>query len=82
MVRTQAQLTEEQIRALRQHAASTGRSIADLIRRGVELYLSSQHQISREQRVRRALEAAGRFSSGSRDGSAKHDRHLADAFRA
>ena len=81
MVRTQVQLTADQIRQLRQFSADTGRSVADLVREGVQMYLSARHRPGREQRVQRALDAAGRFSSGSSDGSARHDRHLIEAFR-
>jgi hypothetical protein len=67
--------------ALRRFAASSGRSIADLVREGVDLYLSVGHQPTREERIQRALRVAGRFASGRRDVSAEHDRHLADVFR-
>ena len=81
MVRTQIQLTETQLKALRQLSAMTGRSLADLVRQGVDLYLGAQGRVNREQQIERALRAAGKFSSGSADGSADHDRHLAEAFK-
>ena len=81
MVRTQVQLTEDQLDTLRQLSATTGRSIADLVRQGVEYYLSTQQHGGREQQIERARRVAGKFSSGSSDGSSQHDRHLADAFR-
>jgi len=81
MVRTQIQLSEVQLDALRQLSASSGRSIADLVRQGVELYLSTERRTSRAEQVQRALRAAGRFSSGASDGSADHDRYLAEAYR-
>lgn len=81
MVRTQVQLTETQMKALRHLAAATGRSIADLVRRGVELYLGAEQRASREEQVARALRVAGKFSSGAKDGSANHDRYLAEAFK-
>jgi hypothetical protein len=80
MVRTQVQLTDRQIKALRQTSAATGRSVADLIRQGVDQYLSGKSQLGREERVARAISVAGRFSSGLTDVSAQHDKHLADAF--
>jgi hypothetical protein len=80
MVRTQVQLTEQQINALRQASTATGRSIADLIRQGVDQYLSSHGRVDPEERIRRALRVAGRFSSGASDVSSKHDKYLADAF--
>jgi hypothetical protein len=60
-------LTETRIHALRELSASTGKSLADLVRQGVDLYLSAPHRGSREEQIRRALEAAGCFASGSTD---------------
>jgi predicted DNA-binding protein len=72
-------LPEEQLQALRQLSAASGRSVADIIRQSVELYLSTQRRTSRAEQVQRALQAAGRFSLGTADGSADHDRHLAES---
>ena len=80
MVRMQVQLTEEQMQALRQISASSGRSIADLVREGLDRYLSARHQPTQEERIQRAMLVAGRFASGRRDVSAEHDRHLVDVF--
>jgi hypothetical protein len=80
MIRTQVQLTDGQLKALRHRSAATGRSIADLIRQGVDLYLNERNELGREERIERAIRVAGRFSSGRADVSANHDRHLAEAF--
>ncbi|MBI3693717.1 MAG: ribbon-helix-helix domain-containing protein [Acidobacteria bacterium] len=48
MIRTQVQLTEPQLQALRQLSAQTGKSIADLVRQSVELYLRAQRRPTRE----------------------------------
>jgi len=80
MIRTQVQLTEGQLESLRQASAATGRSVADLIRQGVDQYLAGRSELGREERIERAIKVAGRFSSGRTDVSANHDRHLADAF--
>jgi hypothetical protein len=80
MIRTQVQLTDRQLEALRQASAATGRSIADLIRQGVDQYLAGRSELGREERIERAIKVAGRFSSGRTDVSADHDRHLAEAF--
>ncbi|MDR7550829.1 MAG: CopG family transcriptional regulator [Armatimonadota bacterium] len=80
MVRTQVQLTEAQVRALRQLAAERGVSVAELIRQSLELFLQSARTQDREER-RRALAAAGRFRSGLHDLAAEHDRYLEDAYR-
>ncbi len=82
MVRTQIQLTEEQARMVKQLAAERRVSMAEVIREGLDRVLrSSANAASREDRVRRAIEAAGRFRSGSSGGSSEHDRHVAEAFR-
>jgi hypothetical protein len=80
MIRTQVQLTDRQLEALRQASAATGRSVADLIRQGVDQYLAGRSELGREERIERAIKVAGRFSSGRTDVSAHHDRHLAEAF--
>jgi predicted DNA-binding protein len=81
MVRAQVQLSTQQLQALRKLSAATGRSIAGLIRDGVDQYLHSQNSVSRDQQVDRALRAARKFSSGRTDVSSRHDRYLAGAFR-
>jgi hypothetical protein len=80
MIRTQVQLTDRQLQALRSASAATGRSIADLIREGVDQYLAGRSELNREEVVERAIRVAGRFSSGRSDVSASHDKHLAEAF--
>ena len=80
MIRTQVQLTERQLEALRRDSAATGRSVAELIRQGVDQYLAARSELGREERIERAIRVAGRFSSGRSDVSANHDRHLAEAF--
>jgi hypothetical protein len=81
MTRMQVQLTETQLRGLRQLSIASGRSLADLVRQGVDVYLSTQPRASRAERIERALRVAGKYSSGMTDVSAKHDRHLAEAYR-
>jgi len=80
MVRTQIQLTVGQARDLRQLSSRSGRSMADLIREGVEVVLAAQHRPSRREKTAQALRAVGRFRSGSSDVSRNHDRYLAEAF--
>ena len=80
MVRTQIQLTEEQSRALKRLAASKQISIAELIRQGVDTVLRSNTSIDLDEKRRRAMAAAGRFRSGRRDISEKHDRYLAEVL--
>ena len=82
MVRTQVQLTEEQIAKLRQMAAESGKSIAELVRLGVELYLQSQHAPDQNTLRERALRSIGKFKSGLSDVGRNHDQYLAEDFLA
>ncbi len=80
MVRTQIQLTEEQASALKKLALSRHLSIAELIRQAVDNMIKTSTTIDIEERRKRAIEVAGRFSSGKRDISREHDKYLAEAF--
>jgi len=81
VVRIQVQFEESQLWSLRQLSSETGRTISDLIREGIGLFLSARKSVSKEEQIQRALRAAGKFSSGAHDASAGHDRYLAKAFR-
>jgi hypothetical protein len=81
MIRTQVQLREEQVRALKELAAARGVSVAELIRQSVDALIRSSKGVDEAERRRRAIAAAGRFRSGAPDVSSEHDRHLAEAFR-
>jgi hypothetical protein len=80
MVRTQIQLTEEQARRLKHLAASQGRSMADLVRSSVDVLLAGAGAADRESSRARALAVSGRFRSGLRDLSARHDRYFAESL--
>ena len=82
VIRTQIQLTEVQIQALRRLSIELRVSIADLVRRSVDMYLTTHPTMDRDERIERALGVVGQFSSGSSDGSTEHDTHLAEAFKA
>lgn len=74
-------MTAEQLDALRRLSTETGQSIAELVRKGVDVYLNSQHRPSRKEQIERALRDTRRFSSGLRDVSRNHDRYLAEDFK-
>ncbi|MDQ7825734.1 MAG: CopG family transcriptional regulator [Candidatus Eremiobacteraeota bacterium] len=80
MIRTQIQLEEHQYHALKAKASAEGLSIAELVRRGIDTMLNASGYRSYEERRRRAIKWAGKFSSGVRDLSADHDRHLEEAY--
>jgi hypothetical protein len=82
MVRTRVQLTANQIRALKQLSSASGRSIADLVRQGVDHLLALQSAVTREDRVQRAMRMAGKFRSGKTHVSTRHDESLVEAYHS
>ena len=80
MVRTQIQLTEAQARAVKRAAMEEGTSVAEVIRRAVERMAGARPKMSAQERVQRAIEIAGKFRSGKKDVSRKHDGYLAEAY--
>ncbi len=80
MVRTQIQLTEKQARLIKQIAIAEHISAAELIRRGIDIFLVRHSTISMAERRQRALDIAGRFRSGTGDTAKNHDTHLVEAF--
>ena len=81
MVRTQIQLTDEQARSLKRLAHEQGVSIAEIVRQSLALLLRSPIGQIQGERFKRAKTIAGRFHSGCSDVSAKHDKHLVEAYR-
>ncbi len=81
MIRTQIQLTEQQIEGLREVARREKLSISEVIRRALDETLAASASVSRAELMRRAAEVAGRFASGHSDVSVEHDQYLAEAFR-
>ena len=81
MIRTQIQLTDMQATLIKQAAAERHVSMAEVIRQVVDHFLRQCVAVKSSERVERAIAVAGRFHSGSSDGSVRHDDHLAEAFR-
>jgi predicted transcriptional regulator len=81
MVRTQVQLTEKQVKALKRLAVMENTSMAEIIRRSVDAYLESKQIVSDEEKIARAKAAVGRFHSGVGDISIRHDDYLGEDFR-
>lgn len=79
MVRAQVRLTQEQLTKLRKTAAESGKSIAELVRLGVDFYLESR-QHDRQAIRERALRSVGKFHSGLKDVAERHDHYLAEAY--
>ncbi len=80
MTRVQVQFTAEQSRALREIAAAEGRSMADLVREGVDALVRSRGRRSRAEIRERAIAAAGCARSGVKDLARRHDHYLAEAY--
>lgn len=75
MLRTQVQLTDEQLRRVRRVARRDGVSLAEVVRRCIDVGLREQ---SREELYARAAELVGAFEDpeGLRDLSRRHDEVL------
>jgi len=80
MIRTQIQLPEEQLAMLKQLAALQHTSMAEMIRRAVAAFTASPESGNIREKRQRALAAAGRFHSGSKDLAQRHDDYLAEAY--
>jgi hypothetical protein len=81
MIRTQIQLTEDQAKALKKIAQSRHLSVAELIRKAVDTVIKSSSVIDIEERHKRAMEIVGKFGSGKRDVSRKHDLYVTEAYK-
>jgi hypothetical protein len=77
MVRTQIQLTEEQVARLRRLALSRGLSIAALIREAVDRL---EEDAEGDARWRRSLSVVGKYRGGSENVAEDHDEFLVDAY--
>jgi len=80
MVRTQIQLSERQAKVIRKIAVSQHLSMSEVIRRAVDIMIKSTKEIDPEERYKRAIQAVGKFRSGRRDISTKHDIYLTEAY--
>jgi hypothetical protein len=80
MVRTQIQLTEDQTALIKRIAATEGVSMAEIIRRAIAGMAGSKAGSDPEERYRRARAVVGKFRSGKRDVSEKHDAHAVEAY--
>jgi hypothetical protein len=83
MVRTQIQLTEQQAEEVKRMARARRVSAAEIIREALDQLIRSGAGAgaAEEERRRRAFDAVGKFNSGKRDISRKHDEYLSEAFR-
>ncbi|MFQ5481031.1 MAG: ribbon-helix-helix protein, CopG family [Thermodesulfobacteriota bacterium] len=80
MVRTQIQMTEDQVKRLKKMASVEHRSMADLIRQAVDCFVAKKAGADIEKQRDRAIALAGSFHSGADDLSKAHDKYLAEAY--
>jgi hypothetical protein len=80
MIRTQIQLTEEQVRKLKRAAADQGVSMAEIIRRCIDRGVADE-LAGRDSAYDRARTLVGAFEDrqGASDVSARHDRYLTES---
>lgn len=81
VIRTQIQLSEEQVRKLRRAARREGVSMAEAIRRLVDRGLGDE-EADRARLYDRAAATVGRFRDrrGAKDVAKEHDAYLDEAF--
>jgi len=80
MIRTQIELTDEQMNLLKMLAIKEDLSIAELIRRSIDRDLQINKQPNLVERKQRALAIIGKYASGSNDLSITHDQALANIY--
>jgi|1186.fasta_scaffold1121373_2 hypothetical protein len=78
MIRTQMQLRQDQVRALKRRAAERGVSMAELIRDAIDLALDREDE---DAKWERALSVVGKFASGGGDIAERHDEYLGQMER-
>lgn len=79
MIRTQIQLTDEQVKRLRELSATSRESLAALIRKAVDQFIVSGNP-DRSALYRQAEPVVGKYNSDSGDISIHHDRYLEETF--
>jgi hypothetical protein len=81
MVRTQIQLTEKQYLQLKELSLKRRRSLATLVREGVEKVLKEAGEPNLDEARRNALLVVGKYHSGKKDVSAHHDKYLSESYK-
>lgn len=73
MIRTQIQFEQETYEELHAMAKEVKSSVSELVRHSVKKYLK---KVATDHAWQKALAATGRFKSGHKDISTKHDQYL------
>jgi metal-responsive CopG/Arc/MetJ family transcriptional regulator len=74
-------LTPEQAKKVKKIAASRGVSTAEVIRDALERAIRSDESEVSDEKRKGTLEIVGKFKSGKRDVSRKHDAYLTEAWK-
>lgn len=82
MIRTQIQLSEDQLQALKARALKENISVSELVRRAIDAWTKNADNTHVSELRRRAENAAGRFASGKNDVAQHHDEYLSQAFKS
>ena len=81
MKRTQIQLTEKQYKLIKEISAKKNISMAEVVREAISVYSSTTATVPRDVLIKDALSLVGKYSSGKKDLSLKHDDYLEKAFK-
>lgn len=79
MIRTQIQLTDEQVKTLKYRAAESKQSVASLIRTAVDRFLAN-NEPDRSVLYRQAQSVIGKYEADFSDISVEHDHYLDEVF--
>ncbi|MFO7624184.1 MAG: CopG family transcriptional regulator [Anaerolineales bacterium] len=80
MIRTQIQLTPDQVRWLKQKAADENTSMAEVIRKSLDIVMHINGPINLVDQRQKAKQVIGALS-GPRDFAENHDQYLSDAYQ-
>lgn len=80
MVITQVELTDEQAELLQRVSTQRGVSMDAVLREAVDLWASSAHGLSEDDRRSRAIAAIGIIKGGPPDLAERHDDYVAEAL--
>jgi predicted CopG family antitoxin len=77
MIRTQIQFEKESYEKLKAKSKASGDSISEIVRRSLDSTIDSQEA---DQMWARAFQSMGKFESGLKDLSNKHDEYLGNRW--
>jgi len=81
MKRTQIQLTDEQYKLLKSISTQRDVSMAEIIRESINNYTAGINVMSDDKKYKKVQEVIGKFSSGKKDISVRHDYYLGQDYK-